>query len=297
MAHAVMILGEVLGDVFPEKTITGGAPYNVARHCHAFGLDVQMLSAIGQDALGDRILSEMRQCGMSIAGMQRIEALPTGQVRVHFEGGSHRFEILDAQAYDAMAWPPVEALVSARAPNLVYLGSLALRHAPMQALAECWLQACQPATVLCDINLRAPWYDAQSLRLVLQAADVLKINHEELPEVSRLLGLPVSPDVNALARQLLMVCGLREMFVTCGEEGSFWLDRFGQGFRVPPVRLSAPFVDSVGAGDAYTAVIIRGLLAGWSRPTMLTRAASFAASICSIRGAVPEAVAFYDDFV
>jgi len=297
MSNSIMILGEVLGDVFPEQTVIGGAPYNVARHCHAFGLDVHFVSAVGKDALGERILAEMQAAGLPTAGVQQSGTFPTGQVMVHMKAGGHQFEILDQQAYDDVQWPPVEALVEQHPPRLVYFGSLALRHAPMQALAQQWLDKCQPATVLCDINLRAPWYDADSVRMALQAADILKINHEELPEVCKLLGLPGSPDINDLARQLLMVFGLSEMFVTCGEQGSFWLDRFGNGFRAPPMTLQVPFVDSVGAGDAYTSVVIRGLLAGWSRQTILTRAACFAASICGIRGAVPAQADFYADFV
>lgn len=297
MSDSIMILGEVLGDVFPDQTVIGGAPYNVARHCHAFGLHVHLLTGIGRDSLGQRVMAEIQASGLSAEGVQQSARLPTGQVKVHLGPQGHRFEILDQQAYDDLQWPPVEALTLKYPPRLVYFGSLALRHAPMQAVAAQWLALCKPATVLCDINLRAPWYDAESVRMALQAADILKINHEELPEVCKLLGVPGSADINELARRLLMVFGLTEMFVTCGEEGGFWLDRFGQGFRVPPVRLSTTFVDSVGAGDAYTSVVIRGLLAGWSRQTILTRAASFAASICGIRGAVPAAADFYDDFL
>lgn len=297
MSDSIMILGEVLGDVFPDQTVIGGAPYNVARHCHAFGLHVHLLTGIGRDSLGERVMAEIQASGLSAEGVQQSARLPTGQVKVHLGPHGHRFEILDKQAYDDLQWPPVEALTLKYPPRLVYFGSLALRHTPMQAVAAQWLALCKPATVLCDINLRPPWYDAESVRMALQAADILKINHEELPEVCKLLGVPGSADINELARRLLMVFGLTEMFVTCGEEGSFWLDRFGQGSRVPPVRLSTTFVDSVGAGDAYTSVVIRGLLAGWSRQTILTRAASFAASICGVRGAVPAAADFYDDFL
>lgn len=297
MSNSVMILGEVLGDVFPEQTIIGGAPYNVARHCHAFGLDVHFLTAIGKDALGQRILDEMQDSGLSTKGVQQHAQLPTGQVKVHFEEHGHRFEILDQQAYDGLSWLPVEALTEQYSPELVYFGTLALRHAPMQALAEQWLKLCHSATVFCDINLRAPWYDKTNLELALQAANILKINHEELPEVSKLLGLPDQPDLNAQARQLLEAFELREMFVTCGEQGSFWLDEHGSRFREDPVKLQAPFVDSVGAGDAYTSIVIRGLLANMPRQTMLAEAARFAAAICSIRGAVPDDVGFYKDFV
>jgi fructokinase len=296
MSNSVMILGEVLGDVFPEQTIVGGAPYNVARHCRAFGLNVHFLTAVGKDALGQRILAEMRDAGLPTEGVQQLDGLPTGKVMVHFEKSGHRFEILDQQAYDGLAWPPVEALTKKYPPRLIYFGTLALRHAHMQQVASQWLKLCH-ATVFCDINLRSPWYDTSNVRLALQAADILKINHEELPEVNQLMGLPKSPDLHEQARKLLLAFNLSEIFVTCGEEGSFWLNAYGDSFRAPPMQLQRPFVDSVGAGDAYTAIVIRGLLAGWARQTMLPRAAAFAASICGIRGAVPEQAEFYQDFV
>lgn len=297
MANSVLILGEVLGDVFPEKTIIGGAPYNVARHSHAFGLDVHLLTAVGKDALGQRILDEMHASGLSTKGVQQHATLPTGQVIVHFEAHGHRFEILDGQAYDALDWLSVEALTEQCAPELVYFGTLALRHASNQALAEQWLKLCHRATIFCDINLRAPWYDKTSLALALNAADILKINHEELPEVCKLLGLADEAHLDVQARQLLEAFHLREMFVTCGEQGSFWLNEHGSSFREAPMPLQTPFVDSVGAGDAYTAIIIRGLLADMPRQAMLTDAAKFAAAICGIRGAVPDSAAFYKDFV
>lgn len=296
MSSSVMILGEVLGDVFPERILIGGAPYNVARHCHAFGLDVSFQTAVGQDALGARVIAEIQACGLSAEGVQQVAGWPTGQVVVHFEPEGHRFEILDQQAYDAMDWPPVEAALAQSAPRLVYFGSLAIRHAPMRELVQRWLAQCS-ATVFCDINLRAPWYDADSLRTALQAADILKINHEELPEVARVLGMAPNRDIDALARQFLLAFNLSEIFVTCGAQGSFWQDVYGQAFRAPPMQLQEPFVDSVGAGDAYSAVVIRGLLSGWSRPTILTRAAWFATAICGVRGAVPEHQDFYSAFV
>lgn len=292
----LLVLGEVLGDVFPEQVKVGGAPYNVARHCQAFGLAPLLMTAVGQDALGERVLQEMTTAGLASTGVQSVQDAPTGVVQVHFSQAGHQFEILDHQAYDAMDAQWMLATMQAYAPDVVYVGSLAMRHAPMQAAMQVCMQATS-ASVFCDINLRAPWYDANSLRCVLQAADMLKINHEELVEVTRVLGLPNSPDLNSLARQLLSVFALTEVYVTCADQGSFWLNAYGDGLRVPPMQLQTPFIDSVGAGDAYSAVLLRGLLAGWSRQTMLTRAAWFATAMCGVRGAVPEANSFYMDFV
>ena len=296
MDASVMILGEVLGDVFPEQTIIGGAPYNVARHCHALGLQVQLLSAVGEDALGARILREMQDWGLSTQGVQTIAGLPTGQVMVHFEPGGHRFEILDAQAYDALSLSAMRPVLQRSQADLAYIGSLVMRHAPMQQLIASWLQQLD-CPVFCDINLRAPWYGRTSVLMALQAADVLKINHEELPIVCNLAGLAGSEDMEVAARQLVDAFKLSEVFVTCGAAGSFWLNNAGLVLHAPVAGLRRPFVDSVGAGDAYSAIVIRGLLAGAARSEMLAQAADFSAAICSERGAVPADKAFYRDFI
>lgn len=297
MLPVITILGEVLVDVFPEQEIIGGAPYNVARHCHAFGLETHFLSAVGQDAQGARIEREMRACGLGCAGVQTHATLPTGQVRVHFSAGSHHFEILDRQAYDAMGLPPLLAHIDQSPPRLAYIGTLALRHAHMQKVAQAWLAALDCA-VFCDINLRAPWYDVASLQVVLHAADFLKINHEELPEVMRVLGLaPRGASLSVMAGQLLEVFAIREAFVTCGAQGSLWVSAAGEVLHAPAVVLAGSFVDSVGAGDAYSAMVLRGLLAGWDRPRILQQAAQFATALCGVRGAVPAAVGFYQPYL
>ncbi|MDP8567873.1 PfkB family carbohydrate kinase [Methylophilus aquaticus] len=296
MDASVMILGEVLGDVFPEQTIIGGAPYNVARHCHALGVGVQLLSAVGEDVLGERILHEMRAWGLSTRGVQTIPDLPTGQVVVHFEQGGHRFEILDAQAYDALSLSAIRPVLQRFHADLAYIGSLVMRHAPMQQVVASWLRQLD-CPVFCDINLRAPWYSHASVLMALQAADVLKINHEELPIVCNLAGLVGSEDLEVAARQLIDAFKLNEVFVTCGEAGSFWVNNAGLVLHAPVARLRRPFVDSVGAGDAYSAIVMRGLLAGAARSEVLAQAADFSAAICSERGAVPADKAFYRDFM
>lgn len=296
MMASVLILGEVLGDVFPEQTVIGGAPFNVARHCHALGLDVQLLSAIGQDALGVRILDEMHGWGLRSDGVQTVTQAPTGQVIVHIEESGHRFEILDAQAYDAMVLSAMQPVLQHFNADMAYIGSLVLRHAHMRALAAEWLQQVG-CPVFCDINLRTPWYEQQTLLMLLQAADILKINDEELPIVCRLLGLVACDDLEEAAHTLLSAFSLREMFVTCGAQGSFWLNNEGQLLRAPIAKLQRPFVDSVGAGDAYSAIAIRGLLADLPRQHILAQAADFSAAICCERGAVPASKSLYRAFI
>lgn len=294
MMPAVMIFGEVLVDVFPEQTIIGGAPYNVARHLHALGHDVCMVSAIGQDAYGERILHEMQSTGMNTQGVQTIGNLPTGQVQVSFTALEHEFEILDQQAYDAIDWAPMQQLLNAHPPQMAYIGTLSLRHAQTMQVAQQWLNQLS-CPVFCDVNLRAPWFHAESLALVLRHADVLKINHEELPIVCELMAIAPNHSLALQAQALQMHFNISTILVTCGEDGSWCLHQ-EQLHHAPKVMLKTPFIDSVGAGDAYSAMMMRGLMAGWYLDACLLRAAEFATDICGVRGAVPVSKSFYQAY-
>src|SRR6187431_2540546 len=95
------IFGEVLADIFPDKTVLGGAPFNVARHLQAFGLRPVLISRVGQDALHDKLLQEMHRLEMDLSGLQTDATYPTGHVKVLLtEDGNHQFDILQDQAYD-----------------------------------------------------------------------------------------------------------------------------------------------------------------------------------------------------
>jgi fructokinase len=283
-APVIAIFGEVLADVFPDQSVLGGAPFNVARHLQVFGLRPLMISRIGNDALGEILLQEMVQRRMETTGMQRDAVYPTGQVRVVLEDGGHRFDILPEQAYDAISAEAVtQALAKAR-PQLAYFGTLALRgavsrQAALAFLQECWCQ------VFLDINLRAPWFDVETIDEALHAADLVKLNDEELAIVAELFGFGgLAPEAQALALQQRF--GLQQILVTCGVAGSWLLDEQQQVLRAVPAE-AVPVADTVGAGDAYAAVFLQGLLAGWDAQTTLQRASDYAAAQCRVRGAAP----------
>ncbi len=280
----VAIFGEVLADVFPDQSVLGGAPFNVARHLQAFGLAPLMISRVGSDALGDALLQEMRQRGMATAGMQRDAVYPTGQVRVLLENGGHRFDILPDQAYDAISAEAVTRVLAKARPQLAYFGTLALRGPVSRQAALAFLQDCW-CPVFLDINLRAPWFDVETIDAALHAADLVKLNNEELAVVGELLGVGgLTPEAQALALQQRF--GLRQIVVTCGAAGSWLLDEQQQVVCVAPAE-AMQVVDTVGAGDAYAAVFLQGLLAGWDAPTTLQRAGDYAAAQCRVRGAAP----------
>lgn len=291
----VVLFGEVLADVFPDRTVLGGAPFNVARHLKAFGLNPVLISRLGDDALRDEVLRVMTQNGMETQGIQFDKHHPTGRVQVHIEDGKHRFEILPLQAYDFIH-PAVVRMSSLSAdPALVYFGTLAQRQEISERALRALVRSTAAAKFL-DINLRAPWYDERTLRQSLEYADIAKLNAEELGVVAEMFGLPEG-DPKAQARELIGRFGLERVMVTCGEGGAWQIDRDGEAVEAGAEYPATSMVDTVGAGDGFSAVTILGTLRGWPAVMALRRANAFAAAICGIRGAVPDHADFYTPFI
>lgn len=288
-AASVALFGEVLADVFPDQSVLGGAPFNVARHLRAFGLHPVLISRTGGDALREELLQAMTQLGMEPSGIQRDADRPTGQVRVVLDHGSHQFDILPDQAYDHICAEATDQIVTATQPRLAYFGTLAQRSAQSRLAVARFVERCECPLFL-DVNLRAPWYDETIIADSLAAADIVKLNEDELALIAGMFGLADEPP-EAQARALQQRFALHQLLVTCGAAGSWLLDAWQQVTRVAPITLGPAVVDTVGAGDAYAAVFMLGLLRQWDVPTTLQRASAYAAAVCGVRGAAPPAAA------
>ena len=294
-----VIFGEVLFDCFPAgESVLGGAPFNVAWHLQGFGLQPHFISRIGMDALGDQVLQEMQAWGMSVSGIQRDAQLPTGRVVVALQDGQPSYEILPEQAYDAIEARAALASITST-PALLYHGSLALRSAPSRhALADLWNQLKPPKFV--DINLRTPWFNADILGEAINNARWLKLNEEELQLVQSLVGqdCPSTNEPQALsetAQQFQQACGLAWLILTLGDKGAYVVSDEGISYQAPgPVE---QLVDTVGAGDAFSAVTLFGILQQWPVSTIQERAIGFASAICSQRGATQNNPDLYQHFV
>lgn len=291
----VVLFGEVLADKFPDREVLGGAPFNVARHLKALGRNPVLLSRIGDDSLGRKVLDTMQLGGMATEGVQLDKMHPTGQVKVHLEDGSHIFEILPLQAYDFIH-PAVARMVRLPlSPALVYFGTLAQRHEVSRRALSTILRSTSAAKFL-DINLREPWYDEETLRFSLKHADIAKMNSEELVVLTEMFGLS-GDEPQDRARQLIAQFKLERVVVTMGAEGAWQIDHAGKTTEATGNPLLAAVTDTVGAGDGFAAVYILGALHHWTPAKTLMRANQFAAAICGIRGAVPDHADFYEPFV
>lgn len=291
----VALFGEVLADVFPDRSVLGGAPFNVARHLKAFGLNPVLITRTGNDALRDELLETMAASGMETVGVQCDQNYPTGQVKVHFEAGTHRFEILPEQAYDHIHATVARMVALNCHPSLIYFGTLAQRHAASRRALRMLLNSVR-APAFFDVNLRSPWYEPQVLRRSLRQADTVKLNNEEMAVLADMFALP-GDTLAGHARAFMQMFDIRQVLVTCGAEGAWLVRRDGEEVSVMPNRALTTVVDTVGAGDGFSAVFMLGKLQGWPVEQTLARAHEFAAAICTIRGAVPEHADFYEPFL
>lgn len=289
-----MLFGEVLADIFPDRAVLGGAPFNVAWHLKAFGQNPVLITRLGLDTLRDEVLGAMSQNGMETLGIQCGNRYQTGRVQVHIEDGEHRFDILPMQAYDFIHPAVVRMIALSVHPVLVYFGTLAQRHDVSRRALKILLRSTVGAKFL-DINLRAPWYDKKILRQSLQYADIVKLNTEELDVLAEMFALPGSNQQSQI-KKLMDQFGLERVIVTCGEDGAWQLNRDGKRIGVGVKNGVARLVDTVGAGDGFAAVCILGSLRKWPMAKTLERANNFAAAICEIRGAIPDHADFYKSF-
>lgn len=285
-----LIFGEVLFDVFPTEKNIGGAPFNVAWHLKGFGLDPLLYSRIGDDDAGREIQRYMTDWGMNQSLVQRDDKNPTGIVQITMgeELSEHTFDILDKQAYDYIAYEPIDKTVLASVP-LLYHGSLIARNeTSLNTLNN--LKAALDKPVFVDINLRDPWWKSLNMGALLKNADIVKMNKDEL---KLLYGSSIDEDgvIHGLKGQ-----SQSDMLITLGEKGVVYGPRSGEIFKSKPASVSQ-IVDTVGAGDSISAVFILGHLLGWSYDVTLNRAVDFASAICENRGGIFQERKIYDDFL
>lgn len=291
-----MILGEVLFDVFPGNVAAlGGAPFNVAWHLKGFGLSPLLISRIGEDSHGEEILRNMHAWEMDVSGIQIDSVHPTGAVRVELEEGQPNFTILPNQAYDFIDSDAALTVLKSQNCSLLYHGTLLARGASQEALQA--LRQTIPSAFV-DLNLRSPWWEIEKVRNLLQGARWVKMNGDELTAMTELSQpSPSHPEdlsqsmVETEARVLCLESGWELLALTLGAEGA-WLLTSGGTYRGKAVAVEA-LVDTVGAGDAFSAVTLLGLHRGWSLEDTLSRALDFAAALCRIRGASPQDPGLY----
>ena len=300
MKKSVVSIGEVLFDVYPLARHMGGAPLNFAYHMHRLGAEVFLASRVGTDAEGEQICSFLERSGMSKKLIQHDSLHPTGTVHVDLDSaGVPSFTINPQSAWDYLD-PGPSLMESAKKADIVYYGTLALR-APhsrstiLSLLRHIRAGACGNPLLFLDINLRTPWYTPETLHLSLSLCNYLKTNEEELKVLRQILETPQGEE--STAKALMAKFGISGICVTKGDQGAaFYTEENVYSVSDNHIHQKA-VVDTVGAGDGFSAVLAAGLLLGLHPENIIKEAHWFASSLCGLQGAIPVQTAYHEEIL
>ena len=283
----ILALGEILWDLLPvgEKQL-GGAPTNFAYHAHALGAHARIVSAVGADALGAEILARLDGLGTDRSLVAVDAEHPTGTVTVTLDRhGSPRYVIHEGVAWDFTP-ATAELMVAAASVDAFCFGTLGQRSPVSRQTIRQALACARPGALrVCDINFRQSLFERACVETSLTLCNVVKLNDEELPVLAAMLELP-SPtaDEPATLHALRERFNLRLVALTRGAKGSTLLSATE---RSDGMAETVSVVDTIGAGDAFTAAMTVGLLRGWDLPRLHRHASRLAAYVCSQAGGTP----------
>jgi len=289
MNFNVVGVGEVLWDLLLTGPQLGGAPANFAYHAHELGAQTQVITRVGNDDYGHEIIRRFHEMGLRDATVQIDETAPTGTAKVALSGdGLAHFTIQENVAWDYLALTP-RAVAVAREADAICFGSLAQRCEPSRNTIQ-QLVAAAPADALrvFDINLRQQFYSRGLIEQSLQLANALKLNDDELPTLADMFSLTGSTErqIEHQIECLAQTFSLRLVALTRGANGSLLYEKDEGRWsdcRSRPVEV----VDTVGAGDSFTAALVLGLLRKMDLDEINTLANEVARYVCSHAGATP----------
>ena len=283
MDNYIVGIGEVLWDHFEDKDnyVLGGAPFNFAYHVNQFGLNSLVISAIGNDKLGQKLEADVKKKNVPYM-LERLN-LPTGVVNVKEVDGKPRYDILTERAWDYI--PDTEQLKEIAAnTKAACFGSLAQRSETSRNSIFAFLDAMpSDALRIFDINLRQKWYTEEVIKTSLQKANVLKINDDELLIIQRMFGyIDITPENTC--RLIMRDYQLDMLILTCGDKGSYIFTKDEMSYlSTNDIKV----VDTVGAGDSFTASFIASMLKGKTIHEAHRIAVNVSAFVCTQAGATP----------
>ena len=282
-AEWVLGIGEILWDLLPDGPRVGGAPFNVVAHLHRLGHEAALLTAVGDDDLGHRAMAAMTEAGISTA-LVRMSSRPTGTAGVELDAGGHAaFVIHSPAAYErATLGEPALARIRRTPPSAVVFGTLAQRAPAVRAATRAVLEAGPTALRVYDVNLRDGTWTVPLVEELLGDASVLKLNDGEVRVLAPLLGFPAGELEFAGAAAARF--GLDVVCVTRGGNGAML---WAGGVVTEAAGARIRVADTIGAGDAFTAGLVDGLVCGRPPGEILATANALGAYVATRAGAIP----------
>ena len=282
----IISIGEVLWDLFPDGERFGGAPANFACHAALQGAEVAMISAVGNDKRGHDAIEILAEYGIDVSLVQGIPDAPTGTGGIELNAeGKPTFTIHERSAWDQLEWNEDIANYLAAADAICF-GTLGQRSELARQTIRQAINMAAARGIICvvDINLRAPFFNAKTIRESIQLASILKLSDEEIVAACSACGVSDSSSTLNSLRPLITYGNLEKVVMTRGVEGAVLVTSEGV---IEQPGIATDIVDTVGAGDAFTAAFIMGELYREACETNLRKACEVAAAACSHAGAIP----------
>lgn len=281
--YAIAGIGELLWDVLPDKEVIGGAPINFAYHATAIGARGLPISTIGQDDRGRRALKELQKRGVDIAAISLSDHYSTGYVTATIdEKGVATYVFPDDVAWDHLQINDYAKTVQNEL-DAVCFGSLVQRSEISRQTIYAFLDGLNHRTVkVFDINFRQNFYSREIIEASLRRTDILKLNDEELPTLVKLLELQKKG--GEWLAHLVDRFHLKMAILSRGSNGSVLMTPHELSEHP---GIATDIVDTIGAGDSFTAAVTIGYLQGLSLDDINDKANKLAAYVCSCQGAMP----------
>jgi len=250
MSPKIVCFGETLWDIFPDKKVIGGAPLNVALRLHSFGDQVTIISSIGKDADGELLLAYLKELQFSTDAIQIDPDLPTGNVQVHLDSSNTAtYTISEPVAWDHITLNQKDIEHIQVSDAFIY-GSLSCRNATSKSTLLAYLSHAKFKVF--DANLRAPFYSLDTIIELMNLADMIKLNDEELEEISQFLGI----SENTMEDQIVRLSALTKTDHICITLGANGAILFTNSQFYKSLGYKVIVKDTVGAGDSFLASLI-----------------------------------------
>lgn len=259
MPKKIVTIGELLWDILPDQMVLGGAPANFSYRINNLGFASYLVTRLGRDDLGKKAFKILKKQGVNTQFIQWDDHHPTGTVNVFFDRDHNPdYEIIKHVAYDFIAYSPALEDLSAAA-DCIYFGTLVQRSPVTRSTIDRVLHANPDCLKFCDINLRKECYSEDTVRSALSQADILKLNENETYDLKEILNLHAE-NLEEIGRELVEEYSLECCITTLEERGALACDKNGEVIYSPGFKTQ--LVDSLGAGDAFSAAFIEQYLSG-----------------------------------
>jgi fructokinase len=284
-------IGEILFDIYPNHKRLGGAPLNFIYHIKKLTDNGNIISRVGKDVLGNKVINELKHAKISANYIQHDNIHPTGMAKVILDKNSEPdFKIDTDAAFDYIETSEdIESLINTET-DCLYFGTLAQRSEISRNTIQSFFN--RGLKYFADLNLRQNFYDEDILQKTLQAADFIKVNYEEMHILNDMF-IQTEYATEKVAFELMEKFELKMIAVTRGKDGA---SIFENGKRNDYSNVYSKVVDTTGAGDAFSAILCLGYLLGFEIPYINKLANDFASDICQFEGALPKNDRIYEGY-